>query len=201
MGGKVLTCDNCGKSFYKKDGFFAADKKMLGAAADELGLGLLVSAGKGIARASGGLRNYCSEECKREAEAAKGNSGKKSIIGEIMDDSNAIQERQERERQERNEFKEISEIQINGTAEEIQFLLNNLVSKAAGLNAFKKPVSENKFLRAASKVGSFLSVEDQHTKKMVGAIKEKLEFGIMKLRSMKSNSEADYFQEKLDKMK
>ncbi len=149
-------------------------------------------------------KNYCSTACKLAAQEAKeirkgrrktenssnndtkasDKSGKKAfggMLGALVSEelSSFADEKKEKEQQ-KTECKEIAEMDISGTPEEIQDALGKLVSKAAGLTGFLKSPDE---------------------KKMLKIIKEKIEFGIMKLNSKGCNAEAEFFQKKLDTLK
>lgn len=76
------------------------------------------------------------------------------------------------------EIKALVDLAFSDDAAELQNQLNFFVSKAAG-----------------TKKGFFASATD---KQIVSIVKEKMEFGIMKLRSMEKGAEADFFQKKLD---
>ncbi|UTC78724.1 MULTISPECIES: hypothetical protein [Treponema] len=131
-------------------------------------------------------------DCKRLEETNNSGKSKSRSGGGLLNISNsespekiAELEKQRAKREDAvksdNERQDISNLNIEGNSDEIQSTLNNLVSRAAGL-----------------KGGLFGNAQDKQTLKV---IKEKLEFGIMKLRSMGNNNEADYFQSKLDKIK
>lgn len=70
----------------------------------------------------------------------------------------------------------ISNLQFDTTSDGIQQQLNNLFTQISGISRFQM-------------------------KPLYNAIKEKIEFGIMKLNSMGANAEADFFQKKFDKLK
>lgn len=78
-------------------------------------------------------------------------------------------------------LKEIPQIQFSGSSDEIQNQLNALFTEISGL-----------------KIGFTGTPEE---KSLYKAIYEKLEFGIMKLRSAGGNAEADFFKQKFDKLK
>lgn len=75
MSGDVLTCDWCGKKFYKKRGLFTADAGGFLDDASQAGLGALVKLGKAAAKSASGRKDYCSEECRRAAEGSGGSRG------------------------------------------------------------------------------------------------------------------------------
>ncbi len=149
-------------------------------------------------------KNYCSTACKLAAQEAKAgtkggvkagssssnvgkasdNSGKKAfggMLGSLVNEELASLADEKKEKAKKDaECKEISEMDISGTPEEIQDILGKLVSKAVGLTGFFKSSDE---------------------KKMLNIIKEKIEFGVMKLNSMGASAEAEFFQKKLDNLK
>lgn len=87
---------------------------------------------------------------------------------------NQIEQREQEEKiRVENKVEEIAEINISGTADEISQQLNKLFSIASS-----KP-----------------------DKKIKNAIIEKIEYGLMKLRSFGSNTEADFFEKKLVPLK
>lgn len=75
MSGDILTCDWCGKKFYKKRGLFTADAGGFLDDASQAGLGALVKLGKAAAKSASGRKDYCSEECRRAAEGSGGSGG------------------------------------------------------------------------------------------------------------------------------
>ncbi|MBO6219165.1 MAG: hypothetical protein J6N81_06285 [Treponema sp.] len=70
----------------------------------------------------------------------------------------------------------VANLQFETTSDGIQQQLNNLFTQISGISRFQM-------------------------KPLYNAIKEKIEFGIMKLNSMGANAEADFFQKKFDKLK
>lgn len=71
---------------------------------------------------------------------------------------------------------DVANLQFETTSDGIQQQLNNLFTQISGISRFQM-------------------------KPLYNAIKEKIEFGIMKLNSMGANAEADFFQKKFDKLK
>lgn len=193
------TCDWCGRS-YKP--MFSADRDAGNAFADAMGLGIGIKAIGGIARLAG-KRNFCSKACKLAYENSKNGGG--SSNAESSDGNSSVQEsggggigglgsmfgsvfssagdemksvlNQKKENKAKTE--EIVNLKFETTSEGLQNQIQNLFTQISSLPRFKTP--------------------DQ--KALYNAIKEKLEFGIMKLNSSGASAEADFFQKKFDKLK
>ena len=193
------TCDWCGKS-YKP--MFSADRDAGNAFADAMGLTIGVKAIGGIARLAG-KRNFCSKQCKlayeqskngemsanSEADEVSADTGKTrgglmSGIGGMFGDvftstGEQLKDNMNQMKQNRAKTEEIVNLQFDTTSDGLQNQLQNLFTQISALPKFKTP----------------------EQKALYNAIKEKLEFGIMKLNSVGANSEAEFFQKKFDKLK
>lgn len=189
------TCDWCGRS-YKP--MFSADRDAGNALADAMGLGLITKAIGGAARLAG-KRNFCSQQCKLAYEQSKGGGqssegnegsaspagggfaqkagglfgGMFSSVGSQMQDT--VNQRNET----RTKTDEVIKLKFASSSDEIQEQLQNLFAQISSLPKMMLP----------------------EQKALYNAIKEKLEFGIMKLKSSGSDAEADFFQKKFDKLK
>ncbi|WP_029410678.1 hypothetical protein [Treponema pedis] len=193
------TCDWCGKS-YKP--MFSADRDAGNAFADAMGLTIGVKAIGGIARLAG-KRNFCSKGCKLAYEQSKNASagtnnepvengsatqkpggGIMSGIGGMFGDMfsstrEQLKDNMDQIKNNRAKTEEIVNFQFGSTSEEIQNQLQNMFTQISALPRLKSP----------------------EQKALYNAIKEKLEFGIMKLNSNGANAEAEFFQKKFDKLK
>ena len=84
----------------------------------------------------------------------------------------------------KGELNDIAAIQFSEDMTEIQNILNQLVTTAQG-----------------AKGGGITPVGMTSNKQLRAAIKEKMEFGIMKLRSGGKSAEADFFEKKMNEIK
>lgn len=193
------TCDWCGRS-YKP--MFSADRDAGNAFADAMGLTIGVKAIGGIARLAG-KRNFCSKQCKLAYENSKNgcnssntesfgenssvqesNGGSMGGIGKMVGDffSSSGEEMKSmfnEKKENKAKTEEIVNLQFATDKEELQNQIQNLFTQISALPRFKTP----------------------EQKALYNAIKEKLEFGIMKLNSSGAAAEADFFQKKYDKLK
>lgn len=199
------TCDWCGKT-YKP--LFSDDRDTAAEFANQMGFGIGLKAIGGIARLAG-KKNFCSRECKlayqqsknggtagnEEAEetedtvavnngSQKSKGGLMSGIGGMFGDVFAatgeqIKDTRNQMIETRAKAEEIVNLQFEAKPEDLQNQLQTLFTQISTLPRFKSP----------------------EQKALYNAIKEKLEFGIMKLRTAGASAEADFFQKKYDKLK
>ena len=193
------TCDWCGRS-YKP--LFSADRDMGNTFMDQMGLRLVTKAVGGAARLAG-KRNFCSKQCKLAYENSK--NGENSSNATISEEERAVQNSRggssggignmfsgvfssvgdemmsvlNDKKENKAKTEEIVNLQFGTDKEELQNQIQNLFTQISSLPRFKTP----------------------EQKALYNAIKEKLEFGIMKLSSSGASAEADYFQKKFEKLK
>jgi hypothetical protein len=173
-----VRCDWCGKYM----------KKASGGLLDAVGLGLVQQIGNAA------TKHFCSKKCKLAYNAAQSSGGggtaqaggagpvvvvqKKGMLDSLLEsDANMAKQRVE---QEKEEMQSVLGTNFEGSAEEIETALNNL------------------FVQYPPETGVFAMRPD--IKKKKNAIREKLEFGIMKLRKLDAET-ADFFQKKLNGLK
>ncbi|MFW5983286.1 MAG: hypothetical protein ACOCQ4_02205 [bacterium] len=119
----------------------------------------------------GERRNYCSNKCYNEAMAAKGEGGGGGSSSNNSSSDAAIEAQEEARIEARVDS--ISKISFGSDINQVQEVLNQLTTIGA-----TKP--------------------DKDVRK---AIVEKMEFGIMKLKNAGMNSEAEFFEDKMKKIK
>lgn len=184
-------CDWCGRYYTPS---FSADRDMGNTFMDAMGLSIVTKAIGGAARLAG-KRNFCSKQCKLAYEQSKnggatggsqeGNSqnsggGIASGIGSLFSSTTDVfKDELAQKKQTRSKTDDIVNLQFESSVDGIQNQLQNLFTQISALPKLKTP----------------------EQKSLYNAIKEKIEFGIMKLKSNGANTEADFFQNKFSKLK
>lgn len=142
----------------------------------------------------GGKESYCSKACKQAAEAAKSdNPVPGNATTPIIKDKEEQLEIEEARIKAENKKLKLEQQKIK--AEEKRRLEGKIDEIATISFSDDKAEIENKINELVVLASS------KPTKQIKKAIIEKIEFGIMKLKTSGANSEAEYFEEKLKSIK